>query len=116
MAESERKCSEDEEGDDEFFKDVEEFIAASNSKQQETTTFATVRKSTKEDGGKNATCTVEPGFHDTDVVVVEGKTRKKAVLGTGILLQDPATWGKIDKRMRCSTKLPINGWNLIFKA
>ena len=87
----------DEVEDDDFFKDVEEFTAASNSKE-EGKTLATIRKSTKENGGKNATCTVDPGFHDTDVVVVEGKASKNIKLGTGILLQDPATWGNIDKR------------------
>ena len=37
------------------------------------------------------------GFGDADILVIESKVGKSAKCGTGILLQNPATWGKVDE-------------------
>ena len=47
---------------------------------------------------KETTCTVNEGFHGTDVVVIEAVKGNKCKFGTGILVQDPKTWGQVDRR------------------
>jgi len=101
MAESEWTHSQiDEEAEDDFFKGVEEFIAATRSNREENKPLIINKFGGKSTGEDGKTCTVDPGFHQTDVVVIEGVTSKRCTFGTGILLQDPGTWGKIDMRPR----------------
>jgi len=104
MAESERRrCSKaktvDQFQDDAFFADVEEFIASgANSKRQG---VETVADGTSENEIRSDTSTSQNyGFYDTDVVVIEAKKKKKCKIGSGVLLQDPKTWGKADDRPR----------------
>ena len=53
-----------------------------------------------------STFRAERGFHDTDVVLTEAKTQQRHLfLGSGVLLQSPATWGSVDESIL--TKLVV---------
>ena len=79
-------------GVDSFFEGVEEFNAATNPNRQEAKTER-MTNTASEDLVKSSL----PGFNDTDVVVIEAIKGRKCKFGSGILLQDPQTWGKINK-------------------
>ena len=83
-----------------FFKDVEEFTAATHSESQ----AAERRGKDSFESGKaedqssaERTCDRYYGFGDTDVVLIEAKQGTGVKLGSGILLQNPKTWGEVDE-------------------
>jgi len=88
-------ASSDEMGGDSFFKGVEEFVAANNSSRHESQTERMTI-----DSSEDVFKSIPGSFNDTDAVVIEARNGSKCTFGSGILLQDPATWGKIDKGPR----------------
>jgi len=93
----------DAEEDDPFFKGVKEFFAASDSNRQQAgkTKASNVALDSKTKESNDAKFESRRGFHGTDVVVIEAKKNQgSCTFGTGILMQDPRTWGKVDARPR----------------
>jgi len=94
-------------GEDDWFKNVTKFHPASTTVAEYASgvefclkTFLTRGRSSSVSSDSEGSCTAGRGFHDTDIVLIEAKYGKNAFLGSGVLLQNPSTWGKVDKSAR----------------
>jgi len=92
----------EEETDDIFFKNVEEFTAATHSESQSAERIEKAFENGKAENESSAkrTCDKDYGFGNTDVVLIEAIQGTKAKFGSGILLQNPKTWGEVDEEPR----------------
>jgi len=116
--------------EDDWFKDVSKFLPASASEEVEASEnedsyFETFLKGTSSSSSSNIiserddSCKAARGFHNTDVVLIEAKQGNNAFLGSGVLLQNPSTWGNADKSGRrfvvtaghCVCSIEFDGWS-----
>ena len=91
-------------GDDDWFESVTKFLPASTVLEEGAKdadfffeTFLTGENSSKANSDSETSCMTGRGFCDTDIVLIEAKNGKSALLGSGVLLQNPSTWGRPDK-------------------
>ena len=93
--------------DDNWFDGVIEIIAATTSREQngnqdENKFFKTMiqedDRTSKVVSDTESTTFTGRGFYDTDIILTEAKnSSKQVILGSGVLLQDPSTWGRFDE-------------------
>lgn len=91
---------------DSWFNDVSRFVAASNIFQEGAfekrdeflEKFLKGAQNAKAKLESDQTITAGRGFYDTDIVLTEAKDdNNSAITGSGVLLQDPSTWGEVNE-------------------
>merc|ERR1719354_1253972 len=113
---------------DAWFKDVSKFLPATNSEEAATSEvssddshFETFLKGigTKHNPDSDEVSKVQRGFHKTDVVMIEADLVDSMFFGSGVLMQNPSTWGQVDQSARrfvltaahCVCDIRFDGWS-----
>lgn len=87
--------------DETWFDGVLEIIPATTSREQASSLKALpVIEEDNKSLIEESTTFVGRGFYDTDIILTEAKTSNQIMLGSGVLLQNPSTWGRIDESPR----------------